>query len=70
MARLVLVRLLQAIPALLGVTLVVFLLLHASGDPASLLLPPEASEADRQAFRVAYGLDKPLAVQHEQACSC
>ncbi len=64
MARLIAVRLLQAIPALLGVTLVVFLLLHVSGDPASILLPPEASEADRQAFRTAYGLDKPLAVQY------
>ncbi|MBI4493131.1 MAG: ABC transporter permease [Chloroflexi bacterium] len=57
-------RLLQAVPALLGVTLVVFLLLHASGDPSSFMLPPEASESDRQAFRHAYGLDQPLHTQY------
>lgn len=57
-------RLLQAIPALLGVTLVVFLLLHASGDPTNFMLPPEASDQDRAAYRAANGLDKPLPVQY------
>jgi peptide/nickel transport system permease protein len=57
-------RILQAVPAIVGVTLVVFLLLHASGDPAHFMLPPEARDADRQAFRRAYGLDKPLPVQY------
>src|SRR5215207_10797601 len=64
MTRVLAIRLLQAVPALLGVTLVVFLLLHVSGDPSQLLLPPEASEADRAAFRAAYGLDRPLPVQY------
>lgn len=64
MTRILAVRLAQAVPALLGVTLVVFLLLHVSGDPSQLLLPPEASDADRAAFRAAYGLDRPLAVQY------
>jgi len=57
-------RVLQSIPALVGVTLVVFLLLHASGDPADLMLPPEATDADRQAFRHDHGLDRPLHVQY------
>jgi peptide/nickel transport system permease protein len=57
-------RLLQAVPALLGVTLVVFLLLNASGDPTFYMLPPDASDADRQAFRAAHGLDQPLYVQY------
>jgi ABC-type dipeptide/oligopeptide/nickel transport system permease component len=48
----------------MGVTLVVFLLLNASGDPSHFMLPPEATEADRQAFRRAYGLDQPLWVQY------
>ena len=64
MARFLIGRVLQSVPALVGVTLVVFLLLHASGDPAHLMLPPEATEADRQAFRRAHGLDRPLHVQY------
>jgi ABC-type dipeptide/oligopeptide/nickel transport system permease component len=64
MALLLLRRLLQAVPALMGVTLVVFLLLHASGDPSHFMLPQDATESDRQAFRRAYGLDQPLWVQY------
>jgi len=63
-ARFLIGRVLQSVPALVGVTLVVFLLLHASGDPADLMLPPDATETDRQAFRRAHGLDRPLAVQY------
>jgi len=37
-ARFLVGRVLQSVPALVGVTLVVFLLLHASGDPADLML--------------------------------
>jgi peptide/nickel transport system permease protein len=64
MARAIVVRLVQAVPALVGVTLVVFLLLHASGDPAQVLLPQGASPAELEAFRAAYGLDQPLPVQY------
>lgn len=64
MSRFLIGRLLQAVPALVGVTLVVFLLLHASGDPADFMLPPEATDSDRQAFRRARGLDQPLHVQY------
>jgi ABC-type dipeptide/oligopeptide/nickel transport system permease component len=56
-------RLFVAVPGLLGVVLVVFTLLHLSGDPAYILLPPEASDAQRAAFRHAYGLDRPLSEQ-------
>jgi peptide/nickel transport system permease protein len=59
-----LLRLLQAIPALIGVSLVAFVLLHATGDPTYVLLPPEASAEQRRAFRESYGLDDPLAVQY------
>ena len=57
-------RLLQTVPALLGVTLVVFLLLNASGDPTFYMLGPDVSDADRQAFRAAHGLDQPLYAQY------
>lgn len=64
MARLALKTLLQLVFVLLGVSIVVFGLARLSGDPATLLLPPEASDADRQAFRAAYGLDRPLPQQY------
>ncbi|GAC1314215.1 MAG: ABC transporter permease [Chloroflexota bacterium] len=64
MLRAVLTRVLQAVPAIIGVTIVVFVLLHVSGDPSYILLPPEATTEQRQAFRHAYGLDDPLPLQY------
>ncbi|MFN8636116.1 MAG: ABC transporter permease [Chloroflexota bacterium] len=58
------VRLLQAIPALLGVSFVAFALLYSTGDPTYVLLPPEASPEQREAFRESYGLNDPLVVQY------
>jgi peptide/nickel transport system permease protein len=52
------------VAALLVVTAVVFTLLHVSGDPAYILLTPEASPEDRAAFRTEYGLDRPVWVQY------
>ena len=57
-------RLLQAAVALLGVTAVAFLLVSLSGDPAFILLSPEAGDEQRAAFRRIYGLDQPLPVQY------
>jgi ABC-type dipeptide/oligopeptide/nickel transport system permease component len=57
-------RLLGALPALLGVTLMVFLLLHLTpGDPVELMLGDSAPAADRQALRHALRLDRPLSMQ-------
>jgi peptide/nickel transport system permease protein len=53
-----------AVPAVLGVVFVVFLLLHLSGDPSQILLPVEATPEQRAAFRAAYGLDRPFLVQY------
>jgi peptide/nickel transport system permease protein len=64
MRAIVISRLLQAGPALLGVTAVAFVLLYLTGDPSQALLPPEATEATRAAFRRAYGLDDPLPIQY------
>jgi peptide/nickel transport system permease protein len=58
------VRLLQSIPALVGVSLVAFAMLYATGDPTYVLLPPESTPAQREAFREAYGLNDPLMVQY------
>jgi len=56
-------RLLQAGAALLGVLLVVFLCLRATGDPVEMLVPPEATEVDKAKIRQAYGLDQPALYQ-------
>src|SRR5262245_48359089 len=54
----------QSALVLLGVSMVVFLILHLTGDPALLLLPPDASASDVQRFRRQMGFDDPLPVQY------
>lgn len=46
-----------------GVLVTVFVILNLTGDPASLLLPPSASQQDVAVIRHRYGLDRPLPVQ-------
>jgi peptide/nickel transport system permease protein len=55
-------RLLRFVVVCIGVSLVTFAILHASGDPVALIMP-EAPEADRIKLREALGLDDPLATQ-------
>jgi peptide/nickel transport system permease protein len=58
-------RLLLAIPTLLGASIIVFAMVHlAPGDPMSALMPVDASKADIEAARRAYGFDQPLPVQY------
>ena len=64
MRRFVLRRLSQVVLVVVGVSLVVFLVIRLTGDPAYLLLPPDASEADRARFVRDLGLDQPLYVQY------
>ena len=47
-----------------GAATLAFGLLYLSGDPTNLLLPLDASESTREAFRQAQGYDKPLYVQY------
>jgi peptide/nickel transport system permease protein len=54
----------QSILVLLGVSAVVFLILHLTGDPALLLLPPDASAEDVAKFRESMGFNDPVAVQY------
>lgn len=57
-------RVLALVPVLGVVAVVVFLLIHLTpGDPAAVILGPEASEADVQALRAQLGLNDPLYVQ-------
>jgi ABC-type dipeptide/oligopeptide/nickel transport system permease component len=58
-------RILGAIPVLLGISFLVFMLMHiAPGDPVSLLLGDDATPADVEQLRRELGLDKPLLVQY------
>jgi peptide/nickel transport system permease protein len=57
-------RLLQSLGVLLGVSVIVFGLLHLTGDPTRLLLPLEAREEDVRQLRALLGLDDPLYVQY------
>lgn len=64
MVSLVLRRLLQTIPTLLGVTLIVFILVRLTGDPTTIMLPPESPPEAIAEFRAAHGLDRSLPVQY------
>ena len=65
----VLRRLVQSLVVLLGVSFVVFFILHLTGDPAAVLLPPEASADDIRRFREAMGFDDPFLVQYARFLS-
>ena len=64
MLKYMLRRILQMIPVLLIITVITFLFVNLSGDPTSMLLPPEATAQDREVMREALGLNKPLYVQY------
>lgn len=58
-------RLVQAVAVVIGVTIIVFIILHAlPGGPARGLLGPEASAQQVQQFIAANGYNKPLIVQY------
>ena len=60
----ILKRLLMAIPSLVGVVIVTFLLTRAlPGDPAAYFAGPAATKEAVEQVRVKLGLDKPLIVQ-------
>ncbi|MBX5443677.1 ABC transporter permease [Sphaerobacter sp.] len=56
-------RILIAIPTLIGITLITFLLVRVTGDPARFVLGDTAPPSAIEAFRAEHGLDKPLPVQ-------
>jgi len=58
-------RLAILIPVLLGMTLIVFSIIHAiPGDPAETILGDKATEQSKQALREQLGLDKPWLQQY------
>lgn len=64
MGRYILHRALHGLVVLLGVSVVVFLLMHLSGDPVAMLLPLDTPPEDVAIFRRTMGLDRPLPIQY------
>jgi len=62
--RFVLARLVQSLVALAILTVVVFVLARATGDPLQLILPMSASEEDYANARQYLGLDRPYVEQY------
>ncbi|MGD8503120.1 MAG: ABC transporter permease [Syntrophobacterales bacterium] len=58
-------RILLLIPTLLGISIIIFLMMHITpGDPAELLLGERATEKALEALREHLGLNEPLHVQY------
>jgi ABC-type dipeptide/oligopeptide/nickel transport system permease component len=60
MAAFLVRRLAQAVIVIAAVVFIVFIMMFLSGDPALLLLPPDASPEDIALFRQQMGFDRPL----------
>jgi peptide/nickel transport system permease protein len=58
-------RLLLLVPVLVGVSIIIFMVLHLSpGDPVEIMLGSQATQEDRARLRADLGLDQPLHVQY------
>lgn len=65
MSQFIIRRTLLVIPVLLGVSIVVFGIMHLSpGDPARIMLGAGASQEDVDRVRQEFGLDQPIYVQY------
>jgi len=59
-----LIRIAEGLLTLVAVSLVIFILTHLSGDPVSVMLPPEAGPDMRQRLIHLWGLDQPWPSQY------
>lgn len=53
-------RLWQSLLVLFGISIIIFIILHLTGDPAVLLMPPDATKEDIDNFRKLMGFNDPL----------
>lgn len=59
-----LTQIIRIILVLFGISTIAFFLIHLSGDPVLLMLPPEATQEEVEAFRRQMGFDRPLSEQY------
>ena len=64
MQRYILIRLVQAVFALLAVSIIVFGLARAAGNPLDVILPVEAGPEVKERMTKQWGLDRPLYEQY------
>jgi ABC-type dipeptide/oligopeptide/nickel transport system permease component len=64
MATYIVRRLLQGLAVMLAVTFICFVIFRFTGDPSVLIAGQDATPAQVQAVRQAYGLDQPFYVQY------
>ncbi len=63
MTRYLVRRLWQSVLVLFGISIIIFIILHLTGDPAVLLMPPDATQADIDNFRKLMGFNDPLFIR-------
>lgn len=67
MGRYIVHRLITLVPIMVGISILVFLILHlVPGDPVLTMLGTEATDENVRALRMQLGLDKPLPLQYLQ----
>lgn len=64
MAKYFIKRILEIIPVLIIISMIVFALVNIAGDPTSTMLPPTASQEERDVLKEALGLNKPIIEQY------
>ena len=64
MQRYIVIRLFQAVLALIGVSIIVFTLVRITGSPLDVLAPADATEEDLRRVAALWGFDKPLWEQY------
>ena len=64
MGRFIIIRLLQTVVALIGISILIFVLVRASGDPTMLFRSALSTEEDIARIRADLGLDKPVPEQY------
>lgn len=64
MSRYILKRIIIAIPVLLGITVIDYIIMTLAGSPLEMLQGPRVSQAAVEAKEIAMGLDQPVVVQY------
>ena len=66
--RYILKRLLIAVPVLIGITLIDYLLMNLAGNPIDMLIGPRVTEAAKAAKMAELGLDQPFLFYADRTC--